>query len=308
MRIADRAGAVVSDGDVVSIYTLGDLVDRVGPPPNPNEPGRGGDLSQLLDARTTADPPSPLTRPARWSWPVLRAIRAACWAYARARLDLEVRGGERVDWSCPRMIVAQNHQSHLDPVLLALALPRAVHRRALFLGFTGYYGRGLARAAARLLRIQPISADAGLLVGIRVAAAAVRAGQVLCLYPEGERSWDGTLRPFRRGVALLARHGQAAVVPTAIAGAYAAWPRGGAFRPNPVRIAFGEPLDPPHAKGGPAEDQRFLAALRGRIGALMRELGADPERGEPEVWARTGAGLPRLRPGDSLTRPTGTHS
>jgi len=74
--------------------------------------------------------------------------------------------------------------------------------------------------------------------------------KVLMLFPEGERSIDGTLKPFRKGAAILASHADAPIVPVAIDGLYELWPRGRAFnwsgllpwRATPVSVAFGEPV------------------------------------------------------------------
>ena len=300
----DRAAFVLSLGQLLGLElgeealararTLGDLVDlleaRGARPPGESRPWRVREQAVLegpVDG--SAGLARRLRRPRLLGWPAAFACIAAGLAAARRGLDLRAIGLDRVDWDRRPLIVAQNHQSNLDPFLLAGVLPIHVFADAFFVGFTGYFGRGPGRIPSTLFRVQPISADPGLLPGIRSALAGLRAGRVLCIYPEGERTWRGDLQPFRRGVAWLARAASAHVVPSAIVGAYQAWPRGWGLAPHPVRILFGSPLPPP----APGEsDGEFLGRLREAIAALLREGGADPDRGDPETWA---AGPPGLR-------------
>jgi 1-acyl-sn-glycerol-3-phosphate acyltransferase len=296
LTVAAATGREIPDADPAKLFSLGDLVDyfgeealQEGGPPEANvarDPGR------VLAARDSLPAP-PIALPARLSWPVLRMIRLGGLIWARRRLDFEVTGVERVDWSTRPMIVAQNHHSVLDGMLLALGLPAPVHRELFSVGYAGYFSQGRGRWAAKLGRIQPIDADSWALTGLRSSAAALRAGRVMAIYPEGERSNDGSLKPFRRSVAWLAAYSGAAVVPSALAGSYQAWPRGYGFAPHPVRMTFGPALPPPARLGDPLEEQAWLEALRSRIAGLMREVGADPERGDPETWR---SGPPGLRP------------
>jgi 1-acyl-sn-glycerol-3-phosphate acyltransferase len=81
---------------------------------------------------------------------------------------------------------------------------------------------------------------------MRAGAYGLRHGRVLILYPEGERSIDGTPRIFKKGAAILSTHLQVPVVPIAIEGFHAAWPRGKSFQKfAPLHIAFGDPIAPP---------------------------------------------------------------
>ena len=67
----------------------------------------------------------------------------------------------------------------------------------------------------------------------------------LILYPEGERSIDGTPRIFKKGAAILSIHLQVPIVPVAIEGFYDAWPRNTDFRGfKPLKMVFGDPIFP----------------------------------------------------------------
>jgi 1-acyl-sn-glycerol-3-phosphate acyltransferase len=295
LTVAAATGREIPDADPAKLFTLGDLVDYFGEEAlqegGPPEGHVARDPARVLSARDVRRAP-PIAVPARLSWPVLRLIRLGGLLWARRRLDFEVAGVDRVNWSTRPLIIAQNHHSVLDGMLLALGVPAPIHRELFAVGYAGYFSRGRGRWAAKLGRIQPIDADSWALTGLRASAAALRAGRVMAIYPEGERSNDGSLKPLRRSVAWLAAHSGADVVPSAIAGTYQAWPRGHSFAPHPVRMTFGPALEPPVRLGDPSEEEAWLDGLRDRIAGLMRELGADPERGDPETWR---AGPPGLR-------------
>jgi long-chain acyl-CoA synthetase len=122
--------------------------------------------------------------------------------------------------------VTPNHASYLDGFIVAANLPFRLFRRIFFVGAAEYFQTPLMRSLARLANIVPVDPDAHLLAAMRAAATGLRLGKVLMLFPEGERSIDGTLRPFRKGAAILSSHLGAPIVPVALDGLYALWPRG----------------------------------------------------------------------------------
>ncbi len=284
---AGRAlGVDVTDELVTSIYTIGDLVRELGPvaPGQAPAPAIDPEPSAVLRPEGGTRIPRHWLRPGGLGWPLVRVSRLLGKPLARRTLDLSVHGLERVDWSERPLLIAQNHQTHMDAVMLAAVLPPSVHRQLFFLGFSGYFAEGWGRWLGRIYRIYPISADDYALDGLRAGVAAADAGRIVCVYPEGERTWDGSIRPFRRGVAWLARETGARVVPATVNGAYQAWPRGRSFHAHPVSIRFDAPLDPPAAGSGREEERRFLGRLRESMVRLMGEAGYDPDAGDRDVW------------------------
>jgi len=166
-----------------------------------------------------------------------------------------------------RVVLASNHQSFLDPVLVGVPLPRELRymaRRSLF----------RRPRFARLLRalgglaVRRGAADLG---AIRAGIGLLRAGQGLVLFPEGTRSADGRVGRFLPGFAVLAARADAPIVPVAIDGAFAAWPRQRRLpRPGRVCVRYGEPLDPP--ANGRAAAEAAAAAVERRVRALCEEL------------------------------------
>jgi len=115
---------------------------------------------------------------------------------------------------------------------------------------------------ARAINIVPVDPDANLVQAMRAGAAGLREGKVLILFPEGERSIDGTLKRFRKGAAILAGHLGTPIVPVGIDGLFELWPRERPFqwrtlvrRPR-LMVAFGSPLHV--ARGEYTEGTRAL--------------------------------------------------
>ena len=124
----------------------------------------------------------------------------------------------------------------------AAILPWAVFRNLFAVGTSEIFGSGFMRRLARWLRVIVVDPDANLVSAMRAGAFGLRHGRVLILYPEGERSIDGTPRTFKKGAAILSIHLQVPIVPVAIEGFYDAWPRGKAFQKfAPLEIQFGDP-------------------------------------------------------------------
>jgi len=100
------------------------------------------------------------------------------------------------------------------------------------------------------------------------AAEALRAGNSFLIFPEGTRSRDGSLQPFKKGGFILAIKGQAPVVPIAITGARDAMRRGSPLiHPVRVRVRIGEPVE---TTGMTLDDRDTLATLvHQRVQALM---------------------------------------
>ncbi len=174
-------------------------------------------------------------------WPLRMASRV--WAPgllggAGARLDRE--GFEAIDFSRPYIVVA-NHQSMIDICALFRALPvpmRFVLKQELArVPFVGAYARAMgmvfierqsARAAARRLHD---------------AAAIFKDGQSLCAFPEGTRSRDGRVGPFKGGVFKLAIETGIPILPIAIDGSGLVLPAAGfKVRSGRIRLRVGAPI------------------------------------------------------------------
>ena len=131
------------------------------------------------------------------------------------------------------------------------------------------------RHLARWIRVVPVDPDANLVPAMRAAAFGLKHGQTLILYPEGERSVDGTPKIFRKGAAILSIHMQVPIVPVAIEGFYEAWPRGKSFfqKLTKLRIQFGDPIYPPSTNGlSEAAYENLTLELKNRVVTMWKTL------------------------------------
>jgi len=145
-------------------------------------------------------------------------------------------------------LLCPNHQSYLDAFFLAGALPFPVFRKLFFVGASEYFATPLTRWLARKINLVPVDPDTNLLRAMQAGAFGLRHGKVLVLFPEGERSIDGSPKKFKKGAPILSLHLRAPIVPVALDGVHELWPRG--FLP------------------------RFRALLPGRYGRVALRFGA----------------------------------
>jgi long-chain acyl-CoA synthetase len=165
--------------------------------------------------------------------------------FARYFFDLRVSGLENLPASGP-FIIAPNHQSILDPLGVGIVLPWRVFRDLFSLGSTDIFSARLMNRIAQLLKVIPVNPDAALVPAMRAGAYGLRCGKVLLLYPEGERSIDGSPKRFKKGAAILATHLSVPIVPVAVDGFFKMWPRGKPFQGfAPLRITFASSIYPP---------------------------------------------------------------
>jgi long-chain acyl-CoA synthetase len=129
------------------------------------------------------------------------------------------------------------------------------------------------RSFARFLRLIPMDPDANLVPAMRAGAYGLRHGKILVLYPEGERTIDGTPKQFKKGAAILACHLNVPIVPVAHEGFFEAWPRDRGFqRFAPLQIQIGDPIYPDPNEAPETAYNRLTNELRERIVAMWEEL------------------------------------
>jgi len=165
--------------------------------------------------------------------------------YLRACHDYRCRGAATLVTDGPALIVA-NHASHLDVAALFSAFPLSAVNRVRALAAKDYFFRsGLMRAVgffiANAVPLDRQRLEAAL---VSYCREVVSAGGSVIVFPEGTRSPDGRLRPFRPGVGMLAKALGVRVVPACIRGTFACLPKG-TCRPRcrPVAVEFAEPMN-----------------------------------------------------------------
>lgn len=220
----------------------------------------------------------------RWS-PSLRLYRVT-----RSLLGPIVKAYFRASWSgvdhippSGAVVLACNHLSNLDPVLLGAACPRQINYLAKIELFrVPVLGSLIQQYGAIPLKRSASDPDA-----MRLVEQVLEHDQVLALFPEGTRSRDGRLKPFRFGAARLALKHNTHLVPAAIVGTDRAMPAGAKFpKRTGVKIAFGQPLNLTpyrYTLSGDTPEAHMLEAvtalLQAEVGRLKDGLDGAPRGG-----------------------------
>ena len=281
-RIEEELGGNVEESQLAEIYTVRDLVDAV--LQSAASGGAGGPSARVTFAGWNAilaeDPDDPdvlsIARPNPVSETFWYLVSRLIQVIALDRFRMQVSGMEKLPKS-GAYIISSNHQSYLDPPILAGMLPPEVFHKLFAVGTSAIFGKGLMRRLARSLKVVVLDPDANLVPAMRAGAFGLRQGLVLILYPEGERSIDGAPKTFKKGVAILSIHLHVPIVPLAIEGFYEAWPRNKSFqRFTPLKMAFGDPIyPPPEAEASEAAYEKLTAELRERVVEMWEGLRKD---------------------------------
>jgi cytidylate kinase len=240
-----------------------------------------------IEARpaTAVDRPRKTRRPAPRPTPIATRVgfligmgSAVLRMIARSVLRLRFEGDRSLPRSGP-LIVAANHASSADPVLIGAFLNGKLGRPVNWLGKRELVEFPLTGWAFRIAGIHPVDRDAADLDAFRTAMRILEAGQVLAVFPEGTRSRDGALQQVREGVGMLALRSGAPVLPVAVIDSDLAWPRGRLLPRfgRRVTVRYGKPFkvdDTTAGNPGEKRDRRgaTVAATRqimARIAALL---------------------------------------
>lgn len=196
---------------------------------------------------------------------------------ARFLFRMEVKGSDVLLRINAPYLICPNHQSYIDPLLVCSVYPRRVIGKSFHVGASMYFSNFVIAQFARLINVVPIDPDVQLLRAMRAGAAGLRAGKILNIYPEGQRSFDGQLHEFKKGAAILATELNVPIVPVALDGPDRIWPRKSRrVRLAKVKISFGEPIDArtiaPDETDEEVVYEKVTAVLKQRIQQMLDEM------------------------------------
>jgi 1-acyl-sn-glycerol-3-phosphate acyltransferase len=187
------------------------------------------------------------------------------WILRTYGIRVEVEGLENVPARAP-VILMSNHQSLLDIAAIIHTLPPSVSWRFVA-------KKELVRVPIFgwcLVTTGQIIVDRGnrerAIASLRRAAERIRGGASVIVFPEGTRSPNGSLRPFKSGPFHLALEAQVPIVPVTVSGSQRITPKGSlTVHPGVVKIVYGKPI--PTRGVAIADRARLKARVRAAIAA-----------------------------------------
>jgi 1-acyl-sn-glycerol-3-phosphate acyltransferase len=208
-----------------------------------------------------------------WMSALAGATRAGLAGLTRIRLEGAV---DEIPRKGP-VIVASNHSSNLDAVVLGSTLMPKLDRRLQWLGKKELFAWPVVGWIARNGGVHAVDRGGADIEAFRLAQRILAEGHALFVFPEGTRTHDGALGEGRDGVAALALRSGAPIVPIGISGSYERWPRGQKL-PHPggrVTVRVGSPFRladvmPPDVDRRAAKSIATDIIMR-RIAALLPE-------------------------------------
>ncbi len=207
-----------------------------------------------------------------------QVLRVVALALARLRYRVRVNGGENLPATGGALLVC-NHLSYVDTIILSLASPRPIR----FLSYAGFFQTPLLGPVLRIFGAIPVSTTQAR-EAIRTAAEHVRAGELVCIFPEGQLTRTGCLLELKGGFELIARRANAPVIVAHLDGLWGSifsyaggryffkCPQGWVRR---TTVSFAKPLAPAEASVGLVREG--LLAL-GAAALAERSVADDPAR------------------------------
>ncbi len=203
------------------------------------------------------------------------ASRLLVRLYFRTR----ARGTERLP--AGPFILAPNHQSFFDGLFVIAHLRRRAALRTLFYAKARHVERLWLSAVARRSNVVVMRAGENLRQSLQALAAGLRRGDNVMIFPEGTRSTDGRLGPFKESYAILARELAVPVVPVVIEGAHRALPAG-SWLPRllgRISVTYLDPVRPRAGESVAALNQRVRDLIASQLaGAGAPALSASEDR------------------------------
>lgn len=256
---------------------------------------------------TSSSSPTPPGRFSRW------VLRTFLWALTHTLYRLRVTGETNVPRQGGALLVC-NHLSLVDALLLAASTQRPVR----FIMYKGIYEQRWIKPLARLMQAIPISSELRpreMLQSLRTASEAIRQGELVCIFAEGQITRIGHMLPFRRGFERIMKDLEAPIVPVALDGVWGSifsfqkgrflWklPR---RIPYPAAVNFGPPL--PH-DATPLQVRQVVQELMAEAWKHRREQMEPLQRAFLRIarWhplrpAMADPQIPRLSFGSALVR------
>ncbi len=176
-------------------------------------------------------------------------LRFVLWCVTHSIYRIRIIGRDHIPAKGGALFVC-NHVSFFDALLVIASTDRPVR----FMMYQGIYDRPWIKPFAKIIGTIPVSSEQRpreLIHSLKAASDAIRNGEVVCIFAEGQITRIGQMLPFRRGFERIMKDLDAPIVPVALDGALGGpWSfQRGSFKhlvtahcPHPVTVSFGQPL------------------------------------------------------------------
>ncbi len=190
---------------------------------------------------------------------------------------LTVKGSENLPERTGALLVS-NHMSFVDAALLTAATDRPIR----FLMFEGIYNHPLVKPFAKIMKAIPISSEQQpreMIRSLQTASEALREGELVCIFAEGQITRTGQLLPFRRGMERIMKGVDVPIVPVNLDGVW-----GSIFSFERGRFLWKKPRKVPYGVTVSFGQQMAPAASAVEVRAAVQELHADAfEQRKPDM-------------------------
>ncbi|HHO75705.1 MAG TPA: 1-acyl-sn-glycerol-3-phosphate acyltransferase, partial [Deltaproteobacteria bacterium] len=169
--------------------------------------------------------------------PIFAAVRSIAKPVIKTFFRVDISGTDNIPEHGGAVVLA-NHTSFLDSIILGVFPARNIW----FMAKNSEYKNSLLTWALKRARAFPVRRYTTDVQALRNAIRIVEQGHILGIFPEGERTWDGRLLPFRYGTMRLVLALGKPLIPVGISGAYELMPRWtSSIKRVPVKIRIGKP-------------------------------------------------------------------
>ncbi len=276
LAMEQNFGVVISDEKAAGLQTVKDVLDevrRLGLQPVDRKSAKIHRSTLSLKERPFIDRA------------ILRMSFQALRNFSRTYFDLKLVNEAAIPES-GAYILAANHASHLDTVVMISALTHALgvrkSRRLHIIGARDYFFEGPFKSwfFSTCMNVVPIEREELSLNGLRQLSSILAAGEPILIFPEGTRSRSGQMQEFKPGVGLIAWEQKVPILPVYLKGTYDAMPAGKSMpKRTPIGVIFGDMIKMrEYEKVAPTTTRDILyrnitANVKAAIEAMRKDIG-----------------------------------
>jgi len=232
------------------IFTVKDLVSKVESVLEKVDPtkateyvdGRAVLWSEILKQPLSSELEKKILLRPRWfDYTLTFLIKGFISIFFRIFYKLRVEGTRNLPQKGP-YVLCVNHTSFFDGFIVTAGVPFMTQMNLFFIGFRLYFTVPIVRNLVKSGRIIPIDATE-IVEAMQSSSFILKHNKALCIFPEGERSIDGEVKQFKKGIGIIAKELNVPLVPCYIKGAFQAWSRPQRFpKLHSIKIRFGIPV------------------------------------------------------------------